>query len=452
MSSLLNKRIPTILGLFLLAVAVLATSYLVNTGVIYFGGAAPSDNPQDVRITNVSDASFTVTYKTAAAVLGTIAVSTSGQPPQTILDDRDEQSGIPKSYNLHSITVKKIKPATTYTFSITSGATVYQNNGNPFSATTAPTLSGSPSSVAPLTGKLLSSSGNIPQEALVFVTTSGGQSLSTLAQPNGIYIIPLNTLLSSDLSHTLPLSNDSTMQVLAEDTNSSSQAQVLLSNASPLPLITLGNNYNFVTSATPIASTAASLGFPSFPVSNLNATPVITTPSKGEGFTDPQPQFSGTALPNQQVQVQIHSDAVVTGTTTTDANGRWTFRPSTPLSPGQHILSITTKNAQGILTTIEQSFEVFASGSQVNQSATPSGQLSPTATPTPQPKVTITPSVSIQPTGVTPTVTPLVTKVVTPKPTLPPTGSNTLVISSILGLVTTGVGIVLFVLTKGVAL
>lgn len=449
MNSILNKRIPTVLGLFLLAVAVLATSYLVNTGVIYFGGAAPSDNPQDVRITNVSDSSFTVTYKTSASVLGTIAVSSSGQPPQTILDDRDEQSGIPKSYQLHSITVKKLKPATAYTFSITSGTTVYQNNGAPFSATTAPMLSTSPSATTPVTGKILDSSGNIPQEALVFVTTSGGQTLSTVVGSNGVYILPLNTMLSQDLSHPLSLTDATTLQLLAEDATTVTQAQVLLSHASPVPIMTLNNNYNFVSSTTPIASTAASLGFPSFPTSNLSATPVITTPSKGEGFTDAQPQFSGTALPNQQVQVAIHSDAVVTGTTTTDANGRWTFRPSTPLSPGQHILSITTKNAQGILTTIEQSFVVYASGSQVSQSATPSGQLTPTATPTSTPKPTSTLTTTTQP---TPSPTPVVTRPVSPKPTLPPTGSNTLVVSSVLGLVTTGVGIVLFVLTRGATL
>ena len=68
MKSFFDIKIPTVAGLLLLAVAVLATSYLVNTGVIFFGHAAPTDNPENVRITNISDTAFTVTYTTEASV------------------------------------------------------------------------------------------------------------------------------------------------------------------------------------------------------------------------------------------------------------------------------------------------------------------------------------------------------------------------------------------------
>lgn len=447
MKSFFDKKIPTIAGLLLLAVAVFATSYLVNTGIILFGGAAPSDNPQNVRITNISDAAFTVTYTTEAKVIGTISVNENGHD-ETILDERDQQSGIPQPYTTHSIAVRNAKPNTQYTFSITSGTTTYQNNGSPFNAKTGPTLTTNPSTVPPFTGKVVASDGSPASNILVFVTTSGGQTLSTLSDAQGVYILPLNAMRTTDLTTKQQLQQDTRMQLLATDGNNNSQAQITLSNANPVPLITLGNNYNFITGTTPIASTAASLGFPPFPTDNtLNATPIIITPKKDQGFTDSQPQFSGKALPHQQVTIEIHSDAVITAHVTADNSGNWTYRPPTPLSPGQHILSITTIDTSGILRTIQQSFTVYASGSQVSQSATPSGQLTPTAIPT------------LSPTIVTPTQTPIVTPTptqtavkITPKPTLPPTGSNTLVISSVLGVVTTLVGVVLFVITKGAVL
>lgn len=451
MKSFFSKKIPTVAGLFLLAIAVLATSYLVNTGVILFGGAAPSENPEDVRITNISDTTFTVTYKTEAKVIGTIALQDSGKV-QTLLDERDQQSGVPQAYTVHSISLKNAKPTTTYSFSITSGATTYQNNGNLFSLTTGPALSASPSSTAPFTGKLLNENGSPANGALVFVTTSGGQSLSALTNDEGIYIIPLNNMRGSNFTQQVSIAPDTIMQILATNGTAQSQAQIPLANSNPVPLMTLSNNYNFVTSTSPLASSSGSLGFPPFPNSNtLTATPVIITPKKNEGFSDSQPEFNGKALPNQTVTIQIHSDAVVNASVTSDSSGNWTYRPAAPLSPGQHILSITTKNAQGILTTIQQSFTVYASGSQVTQSATPSGQLSPSPTKavSPTPTLTVAPTQALSPTV---TVVPTTITKITPKPTLPPTGSNSLIISSMLGVATTLVGVVLFVITRGATL
>lgn len=458
--SVLNKRIPTVFGLFLLALAVLTTSYLVQTGVILLGGAAPSDNPEDVRITNISSSSFTVAYKTQTKVIGTISLASGTTKDQIILDERDQQSGIPKPYIVHSIAVKNLKQGVQYVFSITSGSTTYQNNGSPFSTKTATDSVASPSATLPLTGKLLGANGTPPEEALIFVTTKGGQSFSALTKSNGVYIIPLNTMLTQDLSGPISLTSSTVMQLLATDGKLQSQAQVPLSGANPVPLITVGNNYNFFANTTSVGTSSASLSFPPYPQNDtLSATEVITTPKKDEGFSDPQPQFKGKALPRESVTIEIHSDDKITATVTADGNGNWTYRPTTPLSVGQHIISITSKDSSGILKTIQQSFTVFASGSQVTQSATPSGSLSPSPTikvtpttkPTVGPTVSITPTITVVPTVLTPTVRPT-SGLPTPKPTLPPTGNNTLVVSSILGIVTALVGAVLFVLTKGAVL
>lgn len=455
-----EKRIPTTFGILLLIVAVLATSYLVNTGVIFFGGATPSDNPQDVRITNITDTSFTVTYHTAAKVIGTISVGETKDALTTVLDERDQQSGIPQPYFLHSITAQKLKPQTTYIFSITSGTTTYQNNGTLFTTQTSSPITDSPTAAIPLSGTLIGTDGASPPEAFVFVTVAGGQTLSVLSKSNGIYIVPLNTIRTKEGRAYLALTPETVVQILATDGTQNSQAQIQVKGDNPVPVITLGSNYNFVVNAVPIASTAASLGFPAFPTDNtLTATPIITVPTKDEGFTDSQPQFSGKALPNQAVTIEVHSDAIVTATVTSDSAGTWRYRPATPLPVGQHILRITTRNAAGILQTIEQSFSIFANGSQVALASTLSAQLlSPTPTKilTATPSITpTTPTTTITPTPIlTVTSTPTITTAAkpTPKPTLPPTGNNSLIISSGLALAASVVGVVLFIVTRGAAL
>ena len=153
-------------------------------------------------------------------------------------------------------------------------------------------------------------------------------------------------------------------------------------------------------------------------------------PRKDQEFSDQQPQFNGLALPNQEVTVTIHSEESIETKVTSDANGVWRFRPEQPLSPGQHTITIVTRDAFGLLRSITQSFTVFAQGTQVNQSATPSATPTlslPTKTPTPTIKPTNTPTPTRTPTP-TPRVigqalTPTPTK--TPTPTIKPTNTPT---------------------------
>lgn len=452
MKSLWGKKIPTIAGVILIVIGVLATTFLTKTGIIFFGGAAPSDTPQDVRVSNITERSITITYATDASVIGSVSIGEDLTNAQTTLDDRDQVSGIPKTYHVHSFTIKNLKPTTTYKFTITSGATTYQNNGTPFTTQTGSEITTPPSSLPAVSGKIIQPDGQVPPEALVFLTTTGGQTLSTLIKSNGVYILPINGLRSQNLSTYADITTSTRLQLLATDSKNIANAAVIVSDANPVPIITLSNTYDFTQTTQPVASESAQSHFPVFPNSTtFVATPIILTPSKDEGFTDAQPQFSGKALPNQKVTVEIHSDTVVTGSVTSNASGQWTYRPTTKLSPGQHTLTITTPDASGILRSIQQSFTVFAEGSQVTQSATPSATLVPTKTPaSPTPTKVLSPTPT---TVATPTPTPKATQLLlspTPMAKLPPTGSNTVMIVGLTGLATVAIGIVLFAFTSGV--
>lgn len=461
-----NKRIPTLLSLGLVLIGIAATSYLTFTGVITIGRAAPGENPQAIRITNITDTSFTVTYTTSESVIGSLSTGTDSSLGQVVLDDRDQPSGIPSQYQLHSITARNLKPLTKYFFAVSSGKTTYLNRDAPFTIITGPHIAGTPPAEVPVAGSIELVSGESPPEAIVYISSQNGETLSTLAKSNGLYIVPLNSMRTSDLNSYNTFTDASTLQLLIVGETETSRVALFANKRNPVPKITLSNNYDFTLNTSPVASTSGSfIGFPAFSLDNsIQPQPKIETPSKNQQFTDQQPLLQGKGLPNQTVNIIIHSQTIIQSTVTTDQYGNWTYRPTTPLPPGQHTISITTPDQNGILRTLQQTFTVFASGTQVAEAATPSATPTtfvPTPTNTPIPILTTAPTTipSLSPTltptlGVTstPTILTPIPSGPTPKPTIAPTGNNTLVTSGIITLVTTAAGVVLFLISRGASL
>jgi len=188
-----NKKIPTLLGLLIIMVGVGITTYLVQTGVIVVGKASPSYNPEDIRITNVSDTSFTVSYMTKDTVLGSVSYGTEKTLGSVALDDRDQPTGNITPYTIHSITVRNVKPTTKYFFAITSGQTTFLNQSTPFEVTTA-TAPVRPLSQLPLTGKVVTADGTALPEAIMYIKIPAAQTLSVLVKPDGNYTLPLNAI------------------------------------------------------------------------------------------------------------------------------------------------------------------------------------------------------------------------------------------------------------------
>ena len=136
-----SKRIPTLLGILLIIIGVGITSYLVKTGVILTSKAGPSEIAQNIRISNVTDRSFTISFTTEALVIGSINFGKDKNLGQTALDDRDGQ-GVLKEHKIHYITVKNLDSSSDYYFSITSGSKEFLQKAEPFIVKTAPASSG----------------------------------------------------------------------------------------------------------------------------------------------------------------------------------------------------------------------------------------------------------------------------------------------------------------------
>lgn len=447
-----SKRIPTLLGILLIAIGIGITSYLVQSGVILTSKAGPTETAQNIRISNVTDKSFNVSFTTEALVIGSINFGKDKNLGQTALDDRDKQ-GVLKEYKSHYITVKNLDSSTDYYFSITSGSKEFLQKGEPFIVRTAPISVSSSASIKTTKGRIVLPNGGSPVEAIVYLNSDNSQTLSTLAKNDGSYSIVENSLRTQDLSSYFAISDGTIFRLLVMGVDSlTSSARFNNSGSEELPLITLGSDYDFTQSNLSTASGSASIGFSSLTAqeSTTRNIPKINIPKNNQTFTDSQPKFSGTALPNSKVEITIHSDDNIKAAATTDAYGNWSFRPQSALSPGSHTITIVTRDVSGILKTITASFTVFASGTQVNESATPSAApvLTPTSipslTPAPTSFPTIIPTILVTPTlGPIATITPAISPISSP-------GNSTPIIFGLLGIGLSILGFFIFLLSRGI--
>lgn len=464
--SLWNKRIPTILGFILLGVGLFSLNWLINSGALFLTKAAPEYAPEDIRITNLSDTSFTVSYVTKEPVIGTLSYGENTSLGKVAFDDRDQQSGTPQPYITHHITVRNLSPNTKYYFTITSADKTFLDKDMPFIVQTLSPLSDNPPPQPPIVGKVVYPDGTSDNNILIFLVSENAQVISTLTKKDGTFVLPLNAIRTKDYTSYLQLKDDSVIKLLVKSSNYESRVSLLASQINPVPQITLSNTYDFTTSFEPLsdnlssesASQTIKESFPSFTATEaLPTEPRILVPKNQEAFSDQQPKFEGTAPPGSEVEIEINSQTAIKTTIKADTRGVWSFRPQQKLAPGEHTITIKTKDENGILRIIKRSFTVYAQGSQFTepsvspQEPTPTPTNTPTPTPTQQPTPTNTPLPTVEstPASITPTID------LSPTPTLPPPqespGSSLMVFSGIITTLMAGIGLLLFVLSRGKA-
>lgn len=439
-----DQKIPTLFGLFILALGIGTTTLLTNRGIFFQSNASSANQPQNVRITNITDKSFSVSYSTNEKTSGAVNYGQTTSLGQSALDQRDKDSGKLTSYLIHSITVDNLQPLTKYYFTIISGTNTYYNNNKPFEITTGPPIITNASEEAKITGKIFLPDSNFPSEAIVYVTLDNSQVVSALAQKDGSYDIPLNSIRINDLSSYYKFDKNSVIKMLIYGDLLTSNVVLSKNQINTIPPITLSKDYNFLVEDFPSASPSANfLSFPSL-TSTVSAQKVkILTPKENQGFTDDQPLFKGTAKPGESVQIDIHSDEAIQAKVTTDKNGNWSYQPSQPLSPGTHTITITAKDVSGILRTISQSFVVYASGTQI-----PNASGSPTPTPTPISNTLTSPIPTATYTPTPTIITSQVPTATTSGTPLPPTGNPFIITFGIVGFVISLFGSLLFLLSR----
>jgi hypothetical protein len=103
--------------------------------LIVVSAEAMAETPQ-IRITNVRDTQFAVSWVTAGESSCSVKYGPSRALGYVAYDDRGQET----SSTVHHVTLKHLKPNTVYYFEIVSGGVVYDNRGEPYIYATGPSI------------------------------------------------------------------------------------------------------------------------------------------------------------------------------------------------------------------------------------------------------------------------------------------------------------------------
>jgi hypothetical protein len=163
--------------------------------------ASPSTIISQVRITNVNDTAFTVSWITDGDTTGYVGYgSTPSDLSQTAHDDR----GASTTDDTHYVTIQSLGPATTYHFEVISG----EATGDGYTVTTGSTLG--VSSPDTIFGQVFKADGLTPAAGtIVYLTISDGNGsgssgsaapMAALVEGNGWWSANLGNVRLADLS------------------------------------------------------------------------------------------------------------------------------------------------------------------------------------------------------------------------------------------------------------
>jgi len=412
-----KKNIPTILGIVILLVGTFAGVFFLGMRQIFKVGADTSVAPQDIRTSNVSDNTATISWTTDKESANFINWGESSNSLNKIEKETDDD----KKFSTHSVTISGLKPNTKYFYKINSDGENFDNKGIPWEFTTGENLSINTSSVL-ISGTVITSSGQPVDRALVYANVSG-YLFSTLTSSTGNFVFQLSSARSQDLGSYLNIDESLTLVQISVTAGLGgvSSAQIFPQSGRPMPPIILGQVYDFRNLEPSINTQVpnATLNLPDniereskFSVSIVNSvhTPtsvILESLKDGEIVTSDKPAFFGRGPGGQTINISINS-ANVADTMQIAKDGTWTWSTPSNLNSGTHSITISWIDDKGITRNLTRNFVVQA-GEVPSFEATPSQTLEPSPTGTPSATAT-------------PTATPVPTPVETPVP-VPVTGT-----------------------------
>lgn len=432
----MKGKIPTIIVLVILIIGVVVSVFLVRNPQIFRLGASGEITPKDVRITNITESSLTVSWTTDKETSGAVSYGKSEALGKTVLNETEGQTFI------HSAVLTGLDSNTKYFIKINSSDTLFDNNGIPWEASTGPVLT-PPNQTLIISGKIIASDSQPAGGVLVYIAIGGGTPLSALTSSDGNWVIPISTSRSADLTSFITIDEENTLAEISVQGGPGgvASAQIYPISAKPAPPITLGQIYDFrnLPPSTPGETPGANIEIPEetneesgFDVTQT-ATPsantvTISSVESGEVVSTTQPEFFGEGPKGTVITITLESDPIV-DQVTVGSDGEWQWSPPDNLSPGSHKITLSWRDAQGILKTLTRTFVVQAAEEPAFTS-TPSATPTPraTTTPTPNPTLSVSPTPTPKLTA-TPSATPSPTKKATPTPTstssaLPDSGSS----------------------------
>ena len=222
----MKAKVPTLLAIFLLLLTTISFVLALKQFQQFRASANTSFYPHDLKITNIKNTSFTVSWVTTLPTIGFVKYQTINSQNQTTMRT-------PNSIT-HFLTIQNLNPNTTYSFRINSNGQDFDNNGSLWSVQTSSSQTLATNSNF-ISGTILNSRNLPAKNSLVYITI-GDQIFSTQVSVSGNWIISLP-----------PLAENSLLGILVEESPQSlASVKTNLVNANPIPTITLGHSYNFL--------------------------------------------------------------------------------------------------------------------------------------------------------------------------------------------------------------
>jgi len=390
--SLKNKTIPTLIGLALVTTSSLLGGYLITTSR-QGEKIHAEEKPQAVKITNINDHSFTVSWLTLRPSKGAVKLNEG----KIFLDQRDVSSGQSQNYLTHYVVVDQLTPNRKYRFELLVNEKPYTEESFVIQTATAVNTTPPPADLA--FGLVLDSQENPLPGVLVFLSLPNATPISALTDQEGKWSLPLGTTYRQDLSGLLQYDpQNQTAEITAvASLNLSATQQTTTGNLHPAPPIILGKSSPV---SPPPAPTNPPISSPS-PTSSPSSFS-INNPNEGEVIKNLRPKIEGRAPRGTKIKIKIQSSPQYEAEIITDNSEFWQYTPPQDLTPGEHTLTIEYIDENNQKQTITRHFVVRAAS--VSPSPTPLPFL-PTQTPTPTP-----PTSTPLPTTKPPTATPLPTR------------------------------------------
>lgn len=416
----INLTVPNWLALILIIFGLIGGVLLINKVAKLSPKAANSVFPEQVRITNVNDMGFTVSWITQLPVKGFIFFGDNQQLNQKAYDERDGATVTGENL-AHYVTFKNLKPSTKYYLKINSAGNSYDNNGKPYEVTTGPTINLPLPESDNAYGVVLTPTNQPANGVIVYLTMANTTPLSSLTKENGTWMIPLSMARSMTLNSYANYDRKIQIQEIFVQAGNLGTTSAIntTKNDSPVPSLILGKTYDFSQTnetaktfspaeqpatgsgnLTPTATKTTSQGFDLSPLDQSTSSGKldITNPTEDESVNTSLPEFKGTAPVKGLVEIVVQSENQYSGITIADDQGGWQWTPPAVLAPGKHTVTASFKDANGIIQKVTREFTVMAADQSdlPAYTATPSGQLTqipptpttiiivtPTATPTP---------------------------------------------------------------------
>lgn len=348
-----DKSFPTILGIILLFIILIAGVYLSTRTTSLFSRASSTCEPINPQITNLTYGSFDFSFTTASSCQVTL-----------VLDNKiyQDSSTVP---NTHYFKISNLSPSTPYQFHLISSGITYSRPEFNFTTAVKPSSSIPASNLA--WGKILDINNNPVSGAIIYLTIPGGQSLSAFSNKDGNWNISFATSFNENktdwFSPTTAVDED--LIVYSPD-GKLTQLTNRSDNNDPVPDIIIGQNYfsdNSIKTAdnNTILDSDNAISIVSFS---------ITNPKESEIITTLKPDIFGQGPANSTFQLSLDDNSAYV---TVANNNVWHWSPQKDLSQGSHQLILTYQNKN-----IIRNFSVSPETSYLAFSSTPSATLIPT--------------------------------------------------------------------------